>query len=61
MLILNRKRDRVKKAVGISVAVLLAAHAAVGLALCKKSCRASLERMAKKAKRTVVGLVRELG
>ena len=60
MLMLNRKRDHMKKTLGISLVVLAAAHVAAGILLCAGPRCSSLERMAKKAKRTVTGFVREI-
>ena len=60
MLMLNRKRSQIKKTLGISLAVLAVAHVAAGVLLCASSRCSSLERMAKKAKRTVTGFVREM-
>ncbi len=59
MLMLNRKK-RCSASVGIAVAVLAAAHIAAGVLLCKNACHhTTLPKIAKKAKRTMVGLVRE--
>ena len=60
MIMLNRKKH-CGKTVGIAVAVLVAAHVAAGVILYQNAChhRTTLPRIAKKAKRTMVGLVRE--
>ncbi len=60
MLMLHRKKHG-STSIGIAVAVIAAAHIAAGVLLCKGSCHHSvtLPKIAKRAKRTVVGLVRE--
>lgn len=62
MLMLNRKNHCNKATVGTAIAVIAAAHVAAGILLCKGMCRhsTSLQQMAKRAKRTVVGLIREI-
>ncbi|MBO5214494.1 MAG: hypothetical protein J6B86_06965 [Clostridia bacterium] len=62
MLTLNRKNHCGKISVGAAVAVIAAAHIAAGVILCKGACHPahSLQRMVKRAKRTVVGLIREI-
>ena len=61
MLMLNRKNHCGKGSLGTAVAVIAVAHIAAGVILCKGACHSSisLQKMAKRAKRTVVGLVRE--
>lgn len=60
MWLMTRKKGKMGKAVGISVAVLVAAHLAVGVLLCKNAPRRSrIGRTVKKAGRTVKGFVRE--
>lgn len=61
MLMLNRKKNKAKKIIGITVAMVGVAHLVAGALVCKgmqNSC--SWQKMAQKAKRTVVGLVREI-
>ena len=60
MFTINRKKH-CSTTVGIAVAALAVAHVAAGIILYKNAChhRTTLPRIAKKAKRTVVGLVRE--
>ena len=61
MLMLNRKKAQIKKTVGISVAILLAAHLAAGVLLCAGMPKESKwQKTMKNAKRTVVGLVKEI-
>ncbi len=61
MLMLNRKSHCGKVSLGTAIAVIAAAHIAAGVILCKGTCHhVTLQQMAKKAKRTVVGLVREI-
>ncbi len=62
MLMLNRKSHCGKISLGTAVVVIAAAHIAAGVILCKNSCHhsPSLQQMAKRAKRTVVGLIREI-
>lgn len=60
---LNRKKDCMKKTVGIALAVLIGAHLAAGALICaqaRQNRAHSIGGMVKKAKRTVVGLVREI-
>ncbi len=58
---LNRKNHCNKTSLSTAIVVIAAAHIAAGVILCKGMCHHStLEQMAKKAKRTVVGLVREI-
>lgn len=61
MFMLNRKKNKWKKVVGITLGAVVAAHVVAGVLLCTgiPHCD-SWNRMARKAKRTVVGLVREL-
>ena len=59
---LNRKTSCTKTSTGIAVAALVCAHLAAGVLLCQGVCHrgSPLERMMKKAKRSVTGFVREL-
>ncbi len=61
-MLLNRKNHCSKSSVGVAVAVLAAAHIAAGVLLCKGMCchSSSLGQMAKKAKRNVWSVVREI-
>ena len=60
MLTLNRKKH-CEPSVGIAITVLAVAHIAAGVLLCKNAChtKSTFPKVVKKAKRTVVGLVRE--
>ncbi|MBO5248784.1 MAG: hypothetical protein J6B54_05830 [Clostridia bacterium] len=60
MLMLNRK-NHCKGTLGTAIVVIAAAHIAAGILLCKGTCQptSSLQKMAKRAKRTVMGLIRE--
>ena len=61
MLMLDRKKAQIKKTVGLSVAILLAAHLAAGILLCVGMPKESKwQKTMKNAKRTVVGLVKEI-
>ncbi|MBO5221393.1 MAG: hypothetical protein J6C26_03680 [Clostridia bacterium] len=61
MLLMHRNKSCAAKTVCISVGVLLAAHIAAGVILCKGMPKQSrLCRMMKKAKRTAVGFVKEI-
>jgi len=61
MWMMKRSKGKMTKTVCASVAVLVAAHLAAGILLCKAAPRRSgFGRMVKKAKRTVKGLVREV-
>ncbi len=63
MLLLNRKKDQMKKTIGLAIVVLVGAHLAAGALICSKACRcqsSGFPQMIKKAKRTVVGLVKEI-
>ncbi len=62
MLMLHRKNHCNKATLGTAIVVIAAAHVAAGIILCKGMCHrsTSLKQMAKKAKRTVVGLIREI-
>ena len=59
---LNRKSSCEKVSAGVAVAVLVCAHLAAGALLCRGMCHrgSSLERMMKRAKRSVTGFVREI-
>lgn len=61
MLLLNRKNHCAKTSVGIAVGVIIASHIAAGILLCK-NCHHSMTipKMVKRAKRSVMGLVREI-
>lgn len=60
MWMMHRNKGKAAKTVCVSVAILVAAHIAAGILLCKgMPKRSPFGRMVKKVKRTASGLVRE--